>query len=112
MPTGLLKAALAAGVMALLAGCQGIPSNYQPPAELQKASPAKVRDFLQTTCIKAQRAKQSSDTITLSKACGCYANRAIKTASKDDLQFLREKGYFSDAARPKLMNDFNACGLK
>jgi hypothetical protein len=110
---GALKSALiAAGAVALLAGCQGIPANYVPPAELKNASPAKLQNHVQNLCIKAQRAKQSADTTTLSKACSCYSRAAIRAQDKGELDFLRNNGYFSDSGRPKAQAAFNSCGLK
>lgn len=112
MVTVLRNAALVAGMGLFLAGCQGVPADYKAPVELKGASVQKLQNFLHDTCIRSQRAKQSLDTQALSKACQCYSQRAIKAVDKADLDFLRDKGYFSDTARPKAQVGFNACGLK
>ncbi|HRJ69025.1 MAG TPA: hypothetical protein PK812_05390 [Beijerinckiaceae bacterium] len=106
------NAVVAAGLGVVLVGCQGVPANYKPPVDLKNASVPKIQNYLHDTCIRSQRAKQSLDTQALSKACQCYSQRAVKAADKADLDFLRDKGYFSDAARPKIQTVFNACGLK
>lgn len=112
MWTVLRNAALVAGVGVVLVGCQGVPADYKAPAELKNASVPKLQNYLHETCIRSQRAKQSLETQVLSKSCQCYSQRAVKAVDKADLDFLRDKGYFSDTARPKVLVAFNACGLK
>lgn len=108
----LRRAGLGAAVVLMVAGCQGVPTDYKPDPKLKTASVAQLQSGVAAVCVKAERARSSSSTAELSKPCGCYASKAIKAMDKAEIDFYRANGYFADSARPKAQAARASCGLK
>jgi len=105
------RAVMALGFVALVAGCQGVPGDFKPDPKLKTASMGQLQTGVRDVCIKAQRAKSSSSTAELTKSCGCYSGKALKSMDKGEIDFYRSNGFFADSARPKAQAALNSCGL-
>jgi hypothetical protein len=112
MLTVVRRAALVAGAVLLVAGCQSVPADYKPDPALKTESPAKLQARVTEACVKSQRARSSLQTPELRKTCGCYAAATFKAMDKSEVEFYRANGYFSDVTRPKGEAARKSCGIR
>ena len=102
---------LASATTALAAASQA-PINYQPDPALRSASRSDIEGRFRRSCQATQAKLQGLDESAVSRPCGCYASRTLRSLDASELEAYRGTGVFNDTARGKALAAIDACGLK
>jgi hypothetical protein len=109
----LVAAVLIAGsAPAALASSSRAPIKYDPDPALKTASRSDIEGRFRRSCQATQAKLQGLDESAVSRPCGCYASRTLRSLDKVELASYRETGVFDDTARGKALAAIDACKLK
>ena len=108
---------MAAGLFAALAACNASRTQtaslegYTPDPALKSASMSNLKGRVSHACVITQSKLQKVAEASVEQPCGCYADKALSTMSRDEIQSYRATGYFSDSARAKALGALDSCQL-
>lgn len=63
-------------------------------------------------CLLVQSRLMSTTQEAVHSPCSCYAKATIAGMNKDELDFMRNNGYFPDSVRPRALDNLDKCKLK
>ncbi len=109
LPALVLAAALAGPA---LASGSSAPFGYTPDPVLQSASIADLQSRVRDSCASTQAKIQSSTPVAMSRPCGCYASRVMKTLDASEVASYRQTGVFNEGARSKALAAIDQCKLR
>lgn len=114
MPARCLLSAvlIATSAAAVLAAGSSQPFNYQPDPALKTASRSDIEGRFRRACQATQARLQSTQEGAVSRPCGCYASRTLRSLDASELDAYRTTGVFNDTARGKALAAIDACQLK
>ncbi|GJD96526.1 hypothetical protein [Methylobacterium iners] len=109
---------LAAGLISLLAACNASRApqtaaleGYTPDPALKTASTNNLTARVRRSCAVIQARQQSVSEESLSRPCGCYAQKTLASLDQAEIQSYRTTGYFNDSARAKALAALDSCKL-
>lgn len=112
-----VAAGLLSALAASLAACNASRTQtaslegYTPDPALKSASMGNLKGRVSHACVITQSKFQKVAEASLEQPCGCYADRALSTMSRDEVQSYRATGYFNDGARAKALDALDSCRL-
>jgi predicted metal-binding protein len=116
MRRGIVRAAVAAGVIALgaSAALAGAGSAPLPPPDPTAKNLSVYRIQLRAfdACLVTQSRLQGTTREAVHTPCSCYAKGTVNAMTKAELAAFRETGYFNDSAREKGLQFIDKCKLK
>lgn len=109
----LLVAALLIAFPALaLAGASPANFNYTPDPGLMTAGKGELEQRVRRACAVTQARLQSTAESAMTRPCGCYASRVMRSLDTVELDAYRSTGVFNDTARGKALAAIDACKLQ
>lgn len=110
-PLRLLSAALLLAVAAspALGAGSSVPFDYTPDPALRTASRGELETRIKRACVIVQARQQGVSEAQLTRPCGCYALRTLRSFTPAELQAYRDTGVFNDTARVKAQQALDAC---
>lgn len=86
------------------------PPTVDP--QMKNATPYMLSLKVFDQCLMVQSRLMSTTQEAVHSPCSCYAKATIASMSKDELDFLRNNGYFGDSVRPRALDNIDKCKLK
>ncbi|MBN9062387.1 MAG: hypothetical protein BGP06_05995 [Rhizobiales bacterium 65-9] len=110
-----LVAAALFGASATIAFAAASTAPTTPPQvdpSFRNATPYVLSLKVFDQCRLVQSRLMSTTQEAVHSPCSCYAKATIAGMSKDELDFMRANGYFSDSVRPRALQNLDKCNLK
>ncbi len=109
----LLAATLLVAFPALaLAGASPASFNYTPDPGLMTAGKGELEQRVRRGCAVTQARLQNAAESAVTRPCGCYASRVMRSLDSAELDAYRSTGVFNDTARGKALAAIDACKLQ
>ncbi len=105
--------ALLGAASAAWAASSSVPTG-QPTVDpqLRTATPYLLSLKVFDQCQLVQSRLMETTREAVHTPCSCYAKATIAGMSKDELDFMRNNGFFADSVRPKALANLDKCKLK
>ena len=109
----LLVIALLTGFPALgLAGASPANFNYTPDPGLKTAGKGELEQCVRRACAVTQARLQNAAESAVTRPCGCYAGKVMRSLDTAELDAYRSTGMFNDTARGKALAAIDSCKLQ
>lgn len=115
----LLRSALVASALAALTAAALGAASTQPfqgqgavDPQMRNATPYVLSLKVFDQCLLVQSRLMQTTREAVHTPCSCYSKATIGGMNKQELDFLRENGYFGDSVRPKALANIDRCKLK
>lgn len=110
----LIAAALFASSVSLAHGAASTaptqPAQVDP--QLKNATPYMLSLKVFDQCLWVQPRLMNQTQEQVHSPCSCYAKATVAGMSKDELDFMRNNGFFPDSVRPRALDNLDKCKLK
>jgi hypothetical protein len=93
------------------ASTQPFPQAPVDP-QLRNATPYLLSLKAFDQCLIVQSRLLNTTREAVHTPCSCYAKATIAGMNKEELDFMRANGFFSDTTRPKALANIDRCKLK
>ncbi|WP_342362436.1 hypothetical protein [Terrarubrum flagellatum] len=108
-----LAALFLSAATAAFAGAAPPPAgDARVDPQMKNATPYLLSLKVFDQCLFVQSRLMSTTQEAVHSPCSCYAKATIAGMNKDELDFLRNNGYFPDAVRPRALENLDKCQLK
>lgn len=108
----LAAVALCLSASLVLAAASSVPTGYEPDPALRTASRTELENRIRRACAVTQARLQNVAESSVSRPCGCYATRTMRSLDEAELAAYRTTGVFNDTARSKALAALDACRLQ
>lgn len=106
----IVLSSLASFAYAAASNAPTTPPTVDP--QLKNATPYLLSLKVFDQCLMVQSRLMSTTQEAVHSPCSCYAKATIAGMSKDELNFMRENGYFAESVRPRALENIDKCKLK